>query len=112
MVTPRTLVSQSAQLSPSPGCVVLACAVVNANALLRSGLLVNSGVVVDHDAICGAYSQLGINVSVVGGSRLGPLAALAAGEAFSYGESRCAELQLAPAAVDRTEGLSCHGSAP
>lgn len=86
VVHPRTWLSPSAQLSP--GCVV------------------------DHDAICGAYSQLGINASMAGGSRLGLLAALAAGEVLSCGESRCAELQLAPGAADLSEGLSCHGSAP
>ena len=46
------------------------------------------------------------------GSRLGPLAALAAGEVLSCGESRCAELQLAPGAADLSEGVSCRGSAP
>lgn len=92
VVHPRTWVSPSAELSP--GCVVLA------------------GAVVDHDAICGAYSQLGINASMAGGSRLGPLAALAAGEVLSCRESRCAELQLALGAADLSEGVSCHGSAP
>lgn len=110
VVHPRTWVSPSAQLSP--GCVVLAGAVVNANAVLHRGVLVNSGAVVDHDAICGAYSQLGINASMAGGSRLGPLAALAAGDVLSCGESRCAELQLASGAADFSEGVSCHGSAP
>jgi hypothetical protein len=48
--------------------------------------------VVDHDAICGAYSQLGINASMAGASRLGPLAVLAAGEVLGCRESRFAEL--------------------
>lgn len=109
LVHPRASVSPSAQLSP--GCVVLAGAVVNANALLHSGVLVNSGAVVDHDVICGAYSQLGINAAMAGGSRLGPLAALSAGEALGCGESRFAELELAPGAADLSEGVSCHGSA-
>jgi hypothetical protein len=110
VVHPRTWVSPFAQLSP--GCVVLAGAVVNANAVLHSGVLVNSGAVVDHDAICGAYSQLGIHASMAGGSRLGPLAVLAAGEVLSCGESRYAELQLAPGTADLSEGVSCQGSAP
>lgn len=64
--------SATAQLGP--GSVVLAGAAVNANAFLHQGVLVNSGAVVDHDVICGAYSQLGVNSAMAGASRLGPLA--------------------------------------
>ena len=46
--------------------MVLAGAVVNADAQLERGVLVNSGAVVDHDAICGAYSQLGVNAAMAG----------------------------------------------
>ena len=45
---------------------MLAGAVVNANASLDQGVLVNSGAVVDHDAICGPYSQLGVNAAMAG----------------------------------------------
>ena len=61
--------SATAQLGP--GSVVLASAVVNANASLHQGVLVNSGAVIDHDAICGAYSQLGVHAAMAGVSRLG-----------------------------------------
>jgi hypothetical protein len=67
--------------------------------------------VVDHDAICGAYSQLGINASMAGASRLGPLAVLAAGEVLRCRESRFAELELAPGAADLSEGVSHRGPA-
>jgi hypothetical protein len=70
----------------------------------------NSAAVVDYDAICGAYSQLGINASMAGASRLGPLAVLAAGEVLGCGETRFAELALAPGAADLSEGLSSAGS--
>ena len=108
VVHPRACVSPSAQLAP--GCVVLAGAVINADAQLERGVLVNSGAVVDHDASCGAYSQLGINASIAGASRLGPLAALAAGEVLGCGEHRFAELELAPGAADLGEGVSSAGS--
>jgi UDP-3-O-[3-hydroxymyristoyl] glucosamine N-acyltransferase len=98
VVHPRAYVSPSAQLAP--GCVVLAGAVVNADAQLERGVLVNSGAVVDHDALCGPYSQLGVNAAMAGGSRLGPLASLAAGEVLGCGESRFAELEWTPSAPD------------
>jgi hypothetical protein len=47
---------------------------------------------------------------MVGGSRLGPLASLAAGEVLGCGEHRFAELELAPGAADLSEGVSCAGS--
>jgi hypothetical protein len=108
VVHPCACVSPSAQLDP--GCVVLAGAVVNADARLERGVLVNSGAVVDHDAICSAYSQLGVNAAMAGGSRLGPLASLAAREVLGCGEHRFAELELAPGAADLSEGVSCAGS--
>jgi hypothetical protein len=109
VVHPSACLSSSAQLAP--GCVVLAGAVINADARLERGVLVNSGAVVDHDAICGVYSQLGVNAAMAGGSRLGPLASLAAGEVLGCGERRFAELELAPGAADLGEGVSCAGSA-
>ena len=107
VVHPRACVSPSAQLAP--GCVVLAGAVINADARLERGVLVNSGSVVDHDAICGAYSQLGVNAAMAGGSCLGPLASLAAGEVLGCSEHRFAELELAPSAADLSESVSCAG---
>ena len=56
---PRASVSARAQIGP--GFVVLAGAVVNAYPFLHTGVLVNGGAVVDHDATCAAYSQLGVN---------------------------------------------------
>ena len=108
VVHPRACVSPSAQLAP--GCVVLAGAVINAEARLERGVLVNSGAVVDHDAICGVYSQLGVNAAMAGGSRLGPLASLAAGEVLGCSEHRFAELELAPGAADLGEGVGCVGT--
>lgn len=86
VIHPRACISASARLEP--GCVVLACAVVNANAHLSRGVILNSGSVVDHDAICGAFSQLGVNAAMAGASRLGELALLAAGEALGCKEAR------------------------
>ena len=91
--------------------MVLAGAVINVDAQLERVVLVNSGAVVDHDAICGAYSQLGVNAAMAGGARLGPLASLAAGEVLGCGEHRFAELELALGAADLSEGVSCGGSA-
>ncbi len=108
VVHPRACVSPSAQLAP--GFVVLAGAVINADAQLERGVLVNSGGVVDHDAICGAYSQLGVHAVMAGGSRLGPLVSLAAGEVIGCGEQRFAELELAPGASGLSDGFSCAGS--
>ena len=108
VVHPRACVAPSAQLAP--GCVVLAGAVINAEARLERGVLVNSGAVVDHDAICGVYSQLGVNAAMAGGSWLGPLASLAAGEVLGCGEHRFAELELAPGAADLSEGVGCVGT--
>ena len=108
VVHPSACLSSSAQLAP--GCVVLAGAVINAEARLERGVLVNSGAVVDHDAICGVYSQLGVNAAMAGGSRLGPLASLAAGEVLGSGEHRFAELELAAGAADLSEGVGCVGT--
>ena len=90
MIHPRASVSAPAHLGP--GSVVLAGAVVNANASLHQGVLVNSGAVVDHDAICCAYSQLGVNAAMAVGSRLGPLACLAPGEVLNCRQTRFAPL--------------------
>lgn len=108
VIHPHACVSPSVQLAP--GCVVLAGAVINADAQLERGVLVNSGAVVDHDAICGVYSQLGVNAAMAGGSRLGPLASLAAGEVLGSGEHRFAELELAAGAADLSEGVGCVGT--
>ena len=108
VVHPRACVSPSAQFAP--GCVVLAGAVINVDAQLERVVLVNSGAVVDHDAICGAYSQLGVNAAMAGGSCLGPLASLAASEVLGCGEQRFAELELAPGAADLGEGVGCVGT--
>lgn len=91
-------------------CVVLAGAVINADAQLELGVLVNSGAVVDHDAICGVYSQLSVNAAMAGGSRLGPLASLAAGEVLGRGEHRFAELELAPGPAYPSVSVSSAGS--
>jgi hypothetical protein len=80
--------------------------VVNANASLHAGVLVNSGAVVDHDATCAAYSQLGVNAAMAGGSSLGPLACLGPGEVLRCGETRLAALKLSPGASDPAEGLT------
>ena len=63
-----------------------------------------------HDAIYGAYRQMGVNAAMAGGSRLGPLASLAAGEVLGCGEQRFAELELAPGASGLSDGFSCAGS--
>ena len=99
---PRAIVSATAQLAP--GSVVLAGAVVNANASLHQGVLVNSDAVVDHVAICGACSQLGVNAAMAGGSRLGPLACLTPGEVLNCGQTRFDPLGLAHGASDPGEG--------
>lgn len=104
VIHPRASVSASAQIAP--GSVVLAGAVVNANASLHAGVLVNSGAVVDHDATCAAYSQLGVNAAMAGGSSLGPLACLGPGEVLGCGETRFAALKLSPGASDPAEGLT------
>jgi hypothetical protein len=100
----RASVSAAAQIAS--GSVVLAGAVVNANASLHAGVIVNSGAVVDHDATCAAYSQLGVNAAMAGGSRLGPLACLGPGEVLGSGETRFAALELSPGASDPSEGLT------
>lgn len=101
---PRASVSATAQIGS--GSVVLAGAVVNANAFLQPGLLVRSGAVVHHDATCAAYSQLGVNAAMAGGSRLGPFACLAPGEVLNCRQNRFAALELAPGSSDPAEGLT------
>jgi hypothetical protein len=104
VIHPRASVSAAAQIAP--GGVVLAGAVLNANASLHAGVIVNSGAVVDHDSTCAAYSQLGVNAAMAGGSSLGPLACLAPGEVLGCGETRFAALKLSPGASDPAEGLT------
>jgi len=90
--------------------VVLVGAVINADARLEHGVLVNSGGVICHDAIFGAYSLLGVIAAMSGGSCLGPMATLAAGEVLDCDEHRFAELELAPGAADLSQGVSSAGS--
>jgi len=71
------------QLAAPLGVVLHPRAVVSATAQLGPGSVVLSGAVVDHDAICGAYSQLGVNC----------------------GQTRFSALELAPGASDPGEGL-------
>ena len=97
---PRAIVIATAQLGPCS--VVLAGAVVNANASLHQGVLVNSGAFVDHDATCGAYSQLRVNAAMGGGCWLGPLACLDPGEVLS-----CCQTCFAP--LTRASGASYSG---
>jgi hypothetical protein len=59
---PQACVSATAEIGLSS--VVLAGAVVNTNTSLRADVLVNSGAVVDHDATCAAFSQLGVNAAM------------------------------------------------
>jgi hypothetical protein len=68
-------------------------------------VLVNSGAVVDHDATCAAYSQLGVNDAMAGCFRLGPLACLGPGEVLRCRETRFAALELSPGASDPAEGV-------
>ena len=73
---------------------------------LNKGLQVNRGAVVDHDAICGSYSQLGVNAAMAGGSILGPLACLAPVEVLNCGQTHFKALELAPIASDPWGGLT------
>ena len=50
------LVLQAPSWPEALGLLLVAGAVVNANAQLHSGVLLNSGAVVDHDAICASAS--------------------------------------------------------
>ena len=49
------------QVAAPLGVVLHPRAIVSATAQLGPGSVVLAGAVVDHDAICGAYSQLGVN---------------------------------------------------
>ncbi len=98
----RSSVTAAAQIAP--GSVVLAGAVVNSNASPDAGL-VNSGAVLDHDSSCTAYSQLGVNAAMVGGSSLGPLASLGPREALRFGEARFAASKFSPGASAHAEVL-------
>ena len=95
--------SDTAQLGP--GYFVLSGAVVNSNPSLHQGVLVNSGSVIDHDAIFGAYSQLGVIAPMASGSRLGPLACLAPGAVLACGQTLFAPMALAAGTFDPAEGL-------
>jgi hypothetical protein len=86
--------------------MVLAGSVLNANVSLHACVFVNSGAVVDHDATCDAYSHLGVNAAMAGGSSLGPLACLGPRDVPRCGETRFASLELSPGASEPAEGLS------
>ena len=51
------------QVAAPLGVVLHPRAIVSATAQLGPGSVVPAGAVVDHDAICGAYSQLGVNAA-------------------------------------------------
>jgi hypothetical protein len=81
-------------------------AVVCASASLHAGVLVNSRAVVAYDAIFAAYSQLGVNAAIAGGSILRPLDCLGPGEVLRCGETRFVALKLSLCASDPPQGLT------
>ena len=81
---------------PPLGVVVHPRACVSPSAELASGCVVLAGAVVNYDALCCPFSQLGVNGAM-------------AGEVLGCGESRFAELELTPGAADLSEGVSSAG---
>ncbi len=80
IIHPRAFVSETADIQP--GTVVLAGAIVNANAQVGSCCIVNSNVVVDHDCVVGDFTHLAIGTLVGSNSVVSPLLKTGIGQAI------------------------------
>jgi len=77
VVHPRATVSRHAMLGPA--CQVLAGAVIQAGARIGTATIVNSAVVVEHDAVVGAWCHLAPRSTLCGQTRVGDGSLVGAG---------------------------------
>lgn len=84
-VHPRAVVAPSALLED--GVVVMALAVVNADARVGRGAIINTAAVVEHDCIVGAFAHVSPNASMGGSARLGARAQLGLGATLLPGRT-------------------------
>lgn len=69
VIHPNATVAKSAQIEP--GTMILAAAVINAEAKIGRGVIVNTGAIVEHDCIIGDWTHLCPKVACAGGVQIG-----------------------------------------
>lgn len=82
VVHPRAYVSSSVALGA--GSAVMALAMVGVDAQVGRAVIVNANATLDHDAVLGDFSHLGVGVQIAGGVRVGSRAWLQAGCSAGY----------------------------
>lgn len=82
VVHPRAYVSPYATVGA--GCAIMAGAVVGTAARLGRGVIVNANATVDHDAVVGDFSHLGVGVQLAGGVVVAERVWLQAGACAGY----------------------------
>jgi UDP-N-acetylbacillosamine N-acetyltransferase len=71
LVHPQAIVSDLARVAK--GTLILAAAVVNANALIDQGCIINTGAVVEHDCILAKGVHIAPNATLTGGVKVGEI---------------------------------------
>ena len=98
-----TIVHPTALLSPSAragsGAVLLAHAVVNANAVLGDNVLVNTGAIVEHDCEIGSHAHIAVGARLASSVRVGDGAHIGAGATVLEGRSIGARAVVGAGAV-------------
>lgn len=82
VIHPRACVSPYATVGA--GCAIMAGAVVGTAAKLGRGVIVNANATVDHDAVVGDFSHLGVGVQLAGGVVVAERVWLQAGTCAGY----------------------------
>lgn len=82
VVHPRAYVSCSVVLGA--GTAVMASAVVGVDARVGRAVIINANATLDHDAVLGDFSHLGVGVQIAGGVKIGARAFLQAGCCAGY----------------------------
>lgn len=82
VIHPRAYVSPYAIVGE--GCAIMAGAIVGTAARLGRGVIVNANATVDHDAVVGDFSHLGVGVQLAGGVVIAERVWLQAGTCAGY----------------------------
>ena len=84
-VHPRAVIAPSVRVEA--GAVIMALAVVNADAIIGRGAIVNTAAVVEHDSVVGRFAHISPGAVMGGACRVGAFAQLGIGAAMLPGTS-------------------------
>ncbi|MBD1205164.1 MAG: hypothetical protein H9533_13670 [Rhodobacteraceae bacterium] len=84
---------------PGPGSVVLAGAIVNADAEIAEGVIINSGAIVEHGCRIGAYSHVGPGAVIAGEAVIGADVWVGANATVLQGLRICSGVTIGAGAV-------------